>query len=337
MTTLRDVARHVGVSITQVSRALNNYDDVSKETRQRIRDAALELDYHPSAVARNLQGSKTNTIGLVMPLVLHRSYDTFWLEFVSGMTNACTKRGMDLLVATADTHEAPAQVLRRLVRGRRVDGILVCDIREGDQRIAYLQKEGAPFVAFGRTTNGQDYPYIDVDGTAGVMQALNYLLSFGHRRIAYLGLDRAFGFSRFRFDGYQQALLHAGVPLDPTLIFHDLTEATVKVAIADLLTRLNRPTAVFAAADFLALSVLKVAHTAGLNLPGDLSVAVFDDNVLVQQATPPLTAVSQPNRRLGEDAAIMLIDRIASPDGPLTQCLVTPSFIVRESTAVPLS
>jgi len=333
MVTIKDVARVAGLSVTTASRALNNYADVAEATRVRIREVARELDYHPSVVARTLQGSQTNTVGLVVPLVLHRSHHAFWLEFIGGMAAACALRGVDVLVSMAEAHEQVGQGFRRLVRGRRVDGLLVCDVRQIDPRIGYLRQSGLPFVAFGRMTEALDYPYIDVDGTSGVLQAMQHLLALGHQRIAYLGLDPEFGFSHFRFAGYRQALDQAGLPCDPELIYHGLTEAAVPATVACLLALPRRPTALFAGADYVGLAALKAARTLGLAVPSDLSLVVFDDSLLIEHAEPPLTAVSQSSRRLGEEAAGLLLDRVAHPTLPLVQRLLVPSLVVRRSTA----
>src|SRR5438128_2588397 len=134
MTTIKDIARQVGFSVTTVSRALNNYDDVAEATRARIQEVACALDYHPNVVARSLQGSQSNTIGLVIPSPLHPSYDSFWLAFIGGMTATCATREVDLLVSMADGSDTSGPSLQRLVRGRRVDGLVVCDVRCTDAR-----------------------------------------------------------------------------------------------------------------------------------------------------------------------------------------------------------
>ncbi len=151
--TIKDVARQAGLSVTTVSRALNNYDDVAETTRVRVREVAAALDYHPSAFARNLQGSVANAIGLGIPNVLHRSYDMPWLEFIGGIGATCVEREVDLLVSTADVHDVDGQGFQRLVYERRVDGLIVCDIRRDDARIPYLHDRHLPFVAFGRAVD----------------------------------------------------------------------------------------------------------------------------------------------------------------------------------------
>jgi len=335
MVTIKDVARQAGLSVTTVSRALNNYDDVAAATRDRVREVAAALDYHPSAFARNLQGSVANAIGLGIPNVLHRSYDMSWLEFIGGIGATCAERGVDLLVSTAGVHDVDGQGFQRLVRERRVDGLIVCDIRRDDARIPYLRERQLPFVAYGRAVDDLAYPFIDVDGTDGAMQVMAHLIGLGHRRIAYLGVDLAFGFSHYRFAGYSAALLRARLCADPALIRHGLGERSVAPALAELLALPDPPTAVFAGADFLGLAVLGAARALGLVVPDGLSLAVFDDSLLVQHADPPLTAVGHPNRRLGEDAAALLLDRIVDPDRPLAQRLVAPTLVVRQSTAPP--
>jgi DNA-binding LacI/PurR family transcriptional regulator len=331
MVTMKDLAREVGLSVTTVSRALNDYDDVSETTKARIREAARRLDYHPNAVARSLQNRRANAIGLVIPRVLHRTYDAFWLEFIGGAAEACVARGVDLLMVATD--DQASQGFQRVARGRRVDGLILCDVRRMDPRVAYLKNHGLPFVSFGRTIDDTNFSYIDVDGAAGAATAVEHLIRLGHRRIAYLGIDPDFSFSYFRLKGYQQSLEQASVPVDPALIHEGLTELTAPAVVHSLLTLPAPPTAIFASADFLGMAVVKAAREAGLEIPGDLSVCVFDDSPLVQHVDPPLTAVSQPNRRLGEEAARLLLDSLDTAGGPLVQRLVIPALVIRQSTA----
>lgn len=330
--TVKDIARQVGLSVTTVSRALNDHADVAQTTKARIRAAADALDYHPNAAARSLQNNRSNALGLVIPLALHRSYDAFWLEFIGGMAASCARHGVDLLLSAAEGEEEGPQSFQRLVRSRRVDGLVLCDIRADEPRIRQLQKLRVPFVAFGRTTEQADYSYIDVDGAAGSLEGMQHLTRLGHRRIAYLGLDPTFGFSYFRLAGYREAFQQPGLQYDPDLVFEGLTEETAPVVADKLCTMVNRPTAVLTAADFLALAVLRAARAHGLAVPDDLSVVVFDDNLPVQHADPPLTAIRQPNRQLGEESGDLLLQRVRNPDAPPVQRLMKPALIVRSST-----
>jgi LacI family transcriptional regulator len=335
MVTIKDVAREVELSVTTVSRALNGYDDVAEDTRSRIEAAARALDYHPNVMARSLQNSRSNAVGLVIPPYFHHASDAFWLEFIGGVASACAHRGVDLILSATDGPGGAEERFRRLTRSRRVDGVLICDVLRSDPRIGYLQKHRLPFVAFGRTTDNQNYSFVDVDGGAGVIQAMEHLLSLGHQRIAYLDVDQSFGFAHFRLEGYRTALAQAGLPYDPELVKDGLNDRSALAAAEQIFALPDCPTAIFAAADFLALAVLKAARSAGLNVPGEISVAAFDDNPMVQQANPPLTAVSQPNRTLGEQAARVLLDRVNGPDQPSVQRLIVPTLVIRQSTGPP--
>lgn len=320
----------MGLSITTVSRALNGHSDVAPATRARVEEAARDLDYHPNMFARSLQTSRADAIALIIPHVLHRSFDTFWLDFIAGVEAACTRKGVDLLLTATDDEVTPS--FRRVARGRRVDGVLLCDVRRTDPRVAYLSALARPFVCFGRTTDDHDYAYIDVDGASGVCTAVEHLLGLGHRRIAYLGVDPDFGFSHFRLHGYQQALSGQHVPLDPDLVRESLTEFNAVAVIREMLSLSSPPTAIFATADFLGVAAVKTARELGLRIPDELSLCVFDDSPLVRHLDPPLTVVSQSNRRLGEEAARLLLDRVGNPAAPVIQRLVVPALVIRQST-----
>src|SRR5579872_5086648 len=164
MATIKDVARAAGLSITTVSRALNNHDDVADETRARIAAIADQLGYHPSHLARSLQGTRAHAVGLVIPQLVHRYVDSFWLEFIGGVGTVCGDAGLDLLLCTGKDLHAEQANYQRLVRSRRVDGVILCDVRVRDPRITFLRHSHAPFVAFGRTLGHDDFSWVDVDG-----------------------------------------------------------------------------------------------------------------------------------------------------------------------------
>ncbi|MGH2389750.1 MAG: LacI family DNA-binding transcriptional regulator, partial [Chloroflexota bacterium] len=129
MTTIKDVARAAGLSVTTASRALNNHDDVAAATRARVVRVASELGYHPNHIARSLQGMRVNTVGLVIPQLVHRYVDSFWLEFIAGVTSTCGDAEFDLVLCTGKDLPAEHAHYQRLVSSRRVDGVIVCDIR----------------------------------------------------------------------------------------------------------------------------------------------------------------------------------------------------------------
>jgi LacI family transcriptional regulator len=335
MSTIKDVASAAGVSITTASRALNNYSDVAAATRARILAAAEQLGYHPNHTARSLQGTRTQTIGLVIPQLVHRQLDSFWLEFISGVSAACGEADYDLLLNTARDLLAERAHYARMVRSGRVDGVILCDVRVRDARVSFLQEEEARFVAFGRTLGSDDYSWIDVDGAAGVREAVEHLLTLGHRRIAFLGTPREYSFSHFRHEGYLQALLHAGLPYDEQLVQEDLDAGTPVGSVLERLLALSRPpTALIACADFIATNVMRDLRRLGVQVPADLSVVAFDDSVLTQREEPPLTNIDQDVHALGARAARLLIRELRG-ETQRSRELVRPRLVVRGSTAPP--
>ncbi len=336
MTTIKDVARTAGLSVTTASRALNNHDDVASATRALVVRVASDLGYHPNHIARSLQGTRVNAVGLVIPQLVHRYVDSFWLEFIAGVTTVCGDAGFDLVLCTGKDLHAEHAHYQRLVRSRRVDGVIVCDIRVRDPRISYLRQSHAPFVAFGRVLGHDDFSWVDVDGASGVRTAVEHLLALGHRRIGYLGAPRAFSFTHFRHEGYLDALFAAGIPYDDRIVVEDLdvssdpSEATRQFMALD-----EPPTALIACADFLAAGALRALRGLGIRVPEDMSLIAFDDTLVTQHTEPPLTSVRQDNQMIGSRVAAMLIQQLRGDGHPPSHELVPPSLIVRESTAAP--
>jgi DNA-binding LacI/PurR family transcriptional regulator len=334
MTTIKDVARAANLSVTTASRALNNHSDVAAATRARVAEVAERLGYHPNHTARSLQGTRTDTVGLVIPRLVHRYVDSFWLEFIGGVSAACTDAGLDLLISMADDLHGEHAHYQRLVRSRRVDGVILCDIRVRDPRIAFLRDSPAPFVAFGRMLGDADYTWVDIDGAAGVHQAMNHLLALGHRRVAFLGTDRDFSFSHFRHEGYLSALLAAGLRYDESLVIQDLAVGSdLEEPLDRLLALPSPPTAFLTCADFLASAALRSLRRRGLLVPEDCSLVAFDDTLITQHAEPPLSCIRQDNQAAGICAAKFLIRQLQDGLAPPTQQLLQATLIVRQSTA----
>jgi LacI family transcriptional regulator len=334
MATLKDVAREARLSVTTASRALNNYDDVAQDTRALVVRVAAELGYHPNHIARSLQGTRVNAVGLVIPQLVHRYVDSFWLEFIAGVTTACGDAGFDLVLCTGKDLHAEHAHYQRLVKSRRVDGVIACDIRVRDPRITFLRQSHAPFVAFGRVLGHDDYSWVDVDGALGVQAAVEHLLALGHRRIAYLGSPRAFSFTHFRHEGYLNALFAAGIAYDEELVVEDLgTQADPDPAVRALLALSKPPTAIIACADFIAMGALRALRGLGVSVPEEMSVVAFDDTLVTQHAEPPLTCIRQDNQMIGGLAATVLIQQLRDDRAGPTHELVPPTLIVRQSSA----
>lgn len=331
---LKDIAQRVGVSVTTVSRALGGYDDVAEATRQKILRAAEELGYYPSVTARQLRKRRTDTVGFVIPTFGPRFSDPFFSELLAGIGNEAARHHFDLLVCTRppDSPEEE-EAYRRLVDGRRVDGVLVVRTRVDDPRLAFLKQRNFPFVAFGRSHTDEHLPYLDVDGRCGLYQAVRHLIDLGHRRIAYISAPLNLTFALHRLEGYRDALQEGGLEYNEELVLvGHLTEEDGYQAAHRLLALDRPPTAIAVANDLMALGALRAAHERGLAVGRDVAITGFDDIPLSAHANPPLTTVRQPIYEIGRRICQMLIQIISGEPLENYHVILEPTLIVRQSS-----
>ncbi len=329
--TLKTIAQEAGLSITTVSRALAGYDDVNEATRQRVIAIAKRLGYQPNLAARHLRSKQTHTIGMVIPLTSYYS-DPFFMELLSGVGRQAAEYGYDLLLSAQQPGEEELNAYRRMVASSRIDGVIVARVWKDDPRIAFLKEAQHPFVAFGRSNDG-NYPHIDVDGLSGMLQLMRHLIERGHRRIALILSPANLVFTAVRYQGYAQGLAEAGLPLRQNyLVEADLSQEGGCAAAHRLLALPDPPTAIVACNDTMAIGALEAARARGLKVGCDIAVAGFDDIPLAAHTDPPLTTVRQPIYEIGRRAFDMLIRVIRREPLPEPYVLIRPKLIVREST-----
>jgi LacI family transcriptional regulator len=321
-----------GVSRTTVSFVLNDVPGVkiSEETRQRVLQAARELDYYPTAAARSLASGKTHRIGLILGEGQERlAADAFLPAFLQGVTTSAHRRGYLLVLQLAEDvpgHEAYA----RLIREQQVDGLILSGPRSDDPLLPQLAEDRFPLILHGRP-NGHDLASVDVDNQAGAYQATSHLIGLGHQRIGFISnAPLSYSGAKERFAGYRLALMEHDLPLNPDLIRTAafLPEAGCS-AMEQLLALPEHPTAVFGASDVVALGAMNAIHSAGLSIPDDMAVVGFDDIFLAAHVHPPLTTVRVPAYGLGWTAAEVLITCIEG-DAVASVTLET-ELVVRES------
>lgn len=331
---ISDVAKHAGVSRTTVSYVLNNVTDIhiSEQTRQRVLDAARELDYHPNAIARSLARKKTLTLGLVLCTNLDRlNSDAFLPGVIYGIGSVATPAGFRLLVEVVDDASRPDAYIS-LIREVHSDGIILAGVHPEDNHLRKLNPEEFPIVLWGRIPNAT-LPFVDVDNVSAARMAVEHLIGLGHTRIACItNAPRNFGNEATdRLYGYQMALEAHGIAYDEVLVrYGDYQERSGFEAMQSLLEQYERPTAVFVASDVVALGALSAARNAGLRVPEDLAVVGFDDIQLAQYIVPPLTTVRVPAHEIGATSAQMLLNVIQNGHRPASVFLET-ELIVRES------
>lgn len=335
LATIREVAKRAGVAPITVSRVLNNSGYVQAATRARVEQAAAELNYVPNMLAHSLRSSRTQTLALVVADITN----PFWTTVARGVEDVANGQGFNVIYCNTDENPAKqGQYVDMLLR-RRVDGVLLVPAdsvsEESRQAVRALQAQRVKVVVLDRRIDGVAVDSVRGDSVGGARQLTEHLLALGHRVIGCLSGPANLSVTADRVAGYSQALAAAGVAVDETLIrYGAFTVESGHALLSELLRRSPRPTAVFAANNFLAVGALRAARAAGLQVPGDLSLAVFDDLPASFVATPFLTVAAQPAYALGATAARLLLARLHGDGEPALVTAVLPTeLIVRGSTA----
>lgn len=279
MTTLKDLSRHLGLSVTQVSRALNDHSDVAEETKRRVRDAATALDYQPNLSARRLRAGRSGLVGVVLPEVPRGIESSMFMNMFGGMSAHFWRHRMQFVTHIADPAEDIVTTYRRLIQAGSLDGFVIAEPVVDDPRVDFLLEHGVPFVLHGRGAEAAGHPYFDIDNHGVGVLLTKHLISKGHKRIALLnGLARR-TYVQARFEGYVEAHEEAGLPVDPAL--HrcaDMTEARGLVETVWLFKDpATAPTAIIAGHPLIAKGVYRGLESLGLKVPADVSVVVHDD------------------------------------------------------------
>jgi LacI family transcriptional regulator len=335
--TIRQLAHHLNLSITTVSRALDGYPDVAESTRQRVTAAARELGYEPSYAARHLRRSQTDVLGYILPATSPRFSDPFFNAFLTGLCDEAPVQQFDLLIASSPPGDPAEMALyRHWILSDRVDGFIINRTRLHDPRIDLLTAENRLFAALGSssfTSQTPNYPYIEVDQRAGMSALVAHLASRGHRRIAFIGADAELVIQHERYHGFLKALENNNLPFEDQLtLTGDLSEETGRTCADQLLNLPNPPTAIIGVNDLTALGALDAVKRRGL-LPGrQVAVAGFDGIPETAHTSPPLTTVAQPTYDIARQLVRLLVERIRGIPHPIANLLIHPQLIIRPST-----
>lgn len=298
MTTLRDLSRHLGLSVTQVSRALNGHSDVSLDTRDRVQAAARELNYQPNLSARKLVSGRSGIVGLVLHDVPARQYDTLFVQIVGGLSRHFSARNMQFVLHISSPDDDPVQVYERLVNSGSLDGFVVLEPVANDPRVAFLRKRNVPFVIHGRIGPKYDHPFFDIDNEGVGYKLAKLLIDAGNRRIAFLNGATGRTYSEARAAGFRRALSEAGIPFDPAMLLNgEMTDGFGLISMAKLWNEPVRPTGIACGNLLIAKGVLSALEALSQAVPKDVSVVAHDDVLpgLDSGAMPvPLTVTRSP-------------------------------------------
>jgi len=335
MASINDVARLAGVSIATVSRVVSDAPyAVSMETRERVLDAARTLDYVPNALARGLLKSHIPVVGVIV----HDITDPYFSEIVRGVEDEATSAGYLVITCSSERDVDREASYVRLLRSMRVAAVVFAGSGLEDnpstksvrRHLSAMRTDGSAIVHLSPHSEGP--PEVGVDNAAGVAQMIAALVALGHRQIAFLAGPSTLIVARQRLAGYRQGLSEAGIPFDERLVLHTTFDAAGGSLAVDALHDGSASfTAIMCANDLMALGVLRRLAALGVNVPGDVSVAGFDDIVTASITAPSLSTVRIPLRDLGRHG-FEFVNRVLSGEVP-SQVSLPTKVILRDSTA----
>lgn len=341
--TIKDVAAAAGVSVATASRALNDAGyPVSAQLRQRVREAAEQLEYVPNTMARSLRRDVCRDIGLVIPNVSN----PFYLQAILGINDVLSKNAYSLILCnTMRDVEQERGYLRQLYE-RQTKGVILSSVDGNAELVKEYARRGMKFVLLDQMITGVESLGINFDSRAGARMAAEYLISLGHRRICFATMAMTRWTRIEMHKGYQDALFGAGIPYDETLVFErpadradtdsDLELQAGQEIAAEFLGRSCAATAILCNNDMVAIGVIQTLLKNGTRVPQDVSVVGFDDIPFASAFLPALTTVYYPAAETGRLAALMLLDALKNSAARASISMnLTPRLIIRDTAAPP--
>ncbi|MCY0897413.1 MAG: LacI family DNA-binding transcriptional regulator [Firmicutes bacterium] len=324
MATIKDVARVAGVSVSTASLAFNHPSRVAEETRQRVLEAAQQMQYRPTGAARDLRARRTDIIAVL----LRDLSGPFYSELIQGVQDEADRCQYSVVIAHSNRRDA----IGRLLYENRVDGAVLLDPTISDEVVIDLAEQNVPIVVLDRDLSHPYLMAISADHENGAYEATQYLIKAGYRDILFLGGPHSSLDAELRFRGYRRALLDAHLtPPERPVLRGDFTEASGVRETERLLATMKKPEAIFAANDEMALGVLHVLRQHHIRVPDDVALMGFDDIRIAQYVVPSLSTVRQPMYELGREAMRQLVCKLSGKS--VNPRVVLPTFLViREST-----
>jgi LacI family transcriptional regulator len=336
--TIKDIARELGISPSTVSRALKDHPDISKDTKKAVHDLAEKLNYQPNIVALNLRSRRTNTIGVIIPELVHFFFSTV----ISGIEDVAYNAGYNVILTQSnESYEREKKDLKALYNSR-VDGILISVSRETTNydHIESVMANGTPIVFYDRMYPNDLTSKVIVDDYTGAKEAVVHLIEQGCKKIAHILASSKVSISQERLRGHVDALKENNLVF-PENYLSDCAAGTVENgynAMMNLLSLPDRPDGVFANSDVLAMGAMQAIKKSGLKIPEDIAVVGFSNWIYSSMIEPPLSSVDQPGFLMGQEAAKLLIRQIELTSKnedtvivPETKILKT-KLIVRQSS-----
>ncbi|OIJ10495.1 LacI family transcriptional regulator [Anaerobacillus alkalilacustris] len=333
--TIKDVAKLANVAPSTVSRVIANSPRISEKTKVKVREAMEKLGYHPNFHARSLANKSTNTIGIVMPSSANKSFQNpFFPEVIRGISSKAYQERYGLYLSTGQTEEEIFQEVVHMVQGGRVDGIILLYSRVNDKIMPYLQQQKFPFVLIGRPYKEEIHgiTYVNNDNFKAAKTVTEYLLLLGHRNIAFIGGELDFVVAVDHKKGYDQALINANIPIrEEYIISHHELEQGGEDAIIQLMSSSVPPTALIGLDDIMTFSVLKMLSEMGIRVPDDISIVSFNNVLISELSSPPMTTVDINIFGLGYEAMKLLVEKIKEPTEEVNSVIIPHKLVKRQT------
>lgn len=329
--TIKDIANHLTLSVSTVSRALTDDKNIRRETKEKVLAAAKALGYRPNPVATNLKYGRTNTVGVIVPEMV----TPFASQVIEGIQKILYSKGLKVIIAQSDENPQREKENLQLMESFMVDGIIICLCHHAENRALYtrLQEEGIPMIFFDRIPEDKDASKVIVDDYAKSFFMMEHLIRSGRQRIAHLQAPSYIYNSVERFRGYKDALTKFRIPYDDSLVIKTGMTIDDGRRAAEQLIRTNASfDALFAFTDTLAIGAMNYLREQGISIPEEVAVASFSGTILSTIVYPQLTTVEQPLEEMGEAAARLMLEKINDPSSANRTIVLDAKIRVRGST-----
>ncbi len=331
--TLKHIAKELDVSISTVSKALKNSEEISRDTKERIQAFAKLYNYKPNNIAISLKNKRTKNIGVIIPDIVHH----FFTTVVRGIEKYANAQGYNVIVCLSDESFDKEVINMEMLANGSIDGFIMSlsagtEKKKDFNHLREVTEQGIPLVLFDRVTNEIRCDKVVIDDILGAYLATEKLLKEGRKRIALLTTEDFFSVSKNRNLGYEKALRDFGLAVEEKYIlrlpFMDIDEEK----ISDFLNSIV-PDAVLSVNEIFGIHCMRVLQRKGLKVPEDVSIIGFTDGLLARHANPSITSIAQHGEKMGETAAKMLIERVEREDESNYRTeIIQPTIITREST-----
>jgi LacI family transcriptional regulator len=329
-TNIRDVAKAAGVSVATVSKVLNGYTTVNKQTKERVLEFVKEMQFQPNSAARSLVGRRSMTLGIFLTTGIAHP---FFTQILSGMEQSLKLKGYDLIYLTQLSWNKEYSFVRHC-QSRNVEGVIVFGFQPDDMDFSELIESGIPALFIDLDVQKGRAGYISSDNQTAVEHAVRYLTELNHRAISFLSGTEGSYVSRLRLEGYRNGLAEAGINYhEDYVVYSDFTRETGYRVMQQLLALSEPPTSVICCSDMSAVGAMEAIRDAGLSVPGDISVIGFDDIELASYVHPALTTIRQDMNTIGKKAIELLDELITNENLQPPVAIVPTELIIRDSCA----